>query len=186
MTRIDDHRVGALLRRRFGHEPKAVNARAWRRSTGVAVGPSHDESGAVLILALVFLVAVSVIIGGLTDWITNDLRNSDNFAETQSVTSSATNAVNLAIQSIRYAPQLYNATTNQTQTLNASPPSACWNSATSQQFAMNIYCSSTWNPASANTRRRYDFCVSDVAGCFLGGCADDLPSSADAPGCRHL
>ena len=147
MTRIDDHRVGALLRRRFGHEPKAVNARAWRRSTGVGAGPSHDESGAVLILALVFLVAVSVIIGGLTDWITNDLRNSTNFAETQSVTSSATNAVNLAIQSIRYAPLLYNvATTNQTQTLNASPPSACWNSATSQQFAMNIYCSSTWNP----------------------------------------
>jgi len=151
MTKIDRHRVKALLRRRFGHEPdESIVRRRMSGSTSLGERSRHDESGAVLILALVFLVAVSVIIGGLTDWTTNDLRNSANFAETQNVTSSATNAVNLAIQNIRYTPLLSSASTD--QTLNTSPPSYCWGSSASQQFNMNVYCSSVWNPKSANTR----------------------------------
>ncbi len=71
-------------------------------------GPD-DESGAVLVLALVFLVVVSVIVGALTTWTTNDLANSHNFATTQTRQLSATNAVNLAVQSIRYNPLLYTA-----------------------------------------------------------------------------
>ena len=74
---------------------------------GGSTDSQSGELGAVLILALVFLVAVSVIIGGLTDWTTNDLKNNLNFNATQTTNSSATNAVNLAIQNIRYAPLLY-------------------------------------------------------------------------------
>ncbi len=115
---------------------------------------SSGELGAVLILALVFLVAVSVIIGGLTDWTTNDLENNLSFNATQTTNSSATNAVNLAIQNIRYAPLLYSTSTPTTAlTLNASPPNYCWGSGASQAFNMNVYCSTVWNPTASNTRQ---------------------------------
>ncbi len=116
---------------------------------------SRDESGAVLILALVFLVVVSVIVGALTEWTTNDLANSANFSTTQTVSNSASNAVNLAVQNIRYHPLLYTSINNTTtdQTLNASPPTYCWGSGPSQAFNMNVYCTTVWNPTKANTRQ---------------------------------
>jgi Tfp pilus assembly protein PilX len=116
---------------------------------------SRDESGAVLILALVFLVVVSVIVGALTEWTTNDLANSANFTATQTVSNSASNAVNLAVQNIRYDPLLYTSVNNTTTdlTLNASPPDYCWGSGPSQAFNMNVYCTTVWNPTSATTRQ---------------------------------
>ena len=116
-------------------------------------GRPRDESGAVLILALVFLVTVSVIVGALTDWVTNDLMNTASFNSTQTLNSSATNAVTLGVQSIRYTPLLYNTSTLADETLNASPPSYCWGSGPSQAFNMNVYCSSVWNPTKAATRK---------------------------------
>ena len=47
----------------------------WRARSHDERSGSRDESGAVLILALVFLVTVSVIVGALTEWTTNDLQN---------------------------------------------------------------------------------------------------------------
>lgn len=122
---------------------------------------TRDESGAVLILALVFLVVISVIVGALTEWTTNDLANSANFTTTQNVSNAASNAVNLAIQNIRYHPQLYTSVNNTTTdlTLNSSPPSYCWGSGPSSQYIdpnsnnMNVYCTTVWNPTEANTRQ---------------------------------
>ncbi len=54
-----------------------------------------------------------MIIGALTDWVTNDLMNTSSFNATQSLDSAATNAVNLGIQNIRYAPLLYTTATGQ-------------------------------------------------------------------------
>ena len=102
-----------------------------------------------------FLVVISVIVGALTEWTTNDLANSANFTTTQNVSNSATNAVNLAIQNIRYHPLLYTSVNNTTTdlTLNASPPNYCWGSGASQAFNMNVYCTTVWNPTEANTRQ---------------------------------
>lgn len=135
----------------------------WRARSHDERSGSRDESGAVLILALVFLVAVSVIVGALTEWTTNDLKNSANFAATETVNASASNAVNLAVQNIRYHPLLYTSVNNTTTalTLNASPPSYCWGSGPSQYIDpssvapqnMNVYCTTVWNPTSANTRQ---------------------------------
>lgn len=111
-----------------------------------------SETGAVLILALIFLVTISVVVGFLTDWTTNNLLNSQNISNSQSVTTSATNAVNLAIQNIRYTPLLYAAGPTDL-TLNASPPNYCWGNGASQAFGMNVYCTTVWNPTSANTRQ---------------------------------
>jgi hypothetical protein len=116
---------------------------------------ARDEAGAVLILALVFLLVVGMITGGLAGWITNDLNNSTQFASARSLQSSASNATELAIQSIRYDPLL--ATTQ-----DASPPAPCWGTGSSSDVSvpeggttsddMSVWCSTKWTPSSASTR----------------------------------
>ena len=151
MTTTACRRLRARLQR-FSLETPAPNS-GTRKSRWARGDARRDESGAVLILALVFLVTVSVIVGALTDWVTNDLMNTASFNSTQTLNSSATNAVTLGVQSIRYTPLLYNTSTLADETLNASPPSYCWGSGPSQAFNMNVYCSSVWNPTKAATRK---------------------------------
>ena len=79
---------------------------------------AQDESGAVLILALIFLVAMSLIVVGLLTLVGNSLNVTSSFASDRSVESAATSAMNLAIQNTR--------TRLQSQFLNASPPQPCW------------------------------------------------------------
>ena len=62
-----------------------------------------DESGAVLILALVFLVAVSLIVTALLTWVGTSLKDTSAFSGERSVEYAATNAVNLAVQNTRYS-----------------------------------------------------------------------------------
>ena len=65
--------------RRTGRSP----ASDLMRGSGVAasdrVGNARNESGAIIILALVYIVAVSLIVGALADWATNDLNNTTKF-----------------------------------------------------------------------------------------------------------
>src|SRR5580704_15161481 len=99
------HFIRRGVRRLYREHPgRERRARIYDERSG-----GGDESGAVLILALVFLVTVSVIVGALTDWVSNDLMNSTSFNATQTLNNEATNAVNLGVQSIRYTPLLYNA-----------------------------------------------------------------------------
>src|SRR5271167_2923032 len=96
-----------------------------RRSSSTRLRPSepsahedttNDESGAVLILALVFLVAVSLIVIGLLGWVGTSLTATASFSNERSVETAATSAVNLYITQTRYAFA--------TQLVNASPPQA--------------------------------------------------------------
>ncbi len=113
---------------------------------------NNDEAGAVLILALIFLVAVSLIVIALLGWVGTSLTATTSFANERSVESTATSAVNLAIQNTRYKFA--------TQLLNASPPQACWygSGGTAQQppelnnQQIDVWCSMVWQPYSANTR----------------------------------
>jgi hypothetical protein len=110
----------------------------------------RDETGAALVLALVFVVAVGGIIGGLADLVTNDVSNSTQFASVRSLQYAATSATNLAIESIRYTPLL-----GTNQTLNASPPGSCGapsSPAEGSEQSMAVWCSTAWNPTSADTR----------------------------------
>jgi hypothetical protein len=84
------------------HSPRSAgrhDGRRRRRSDG-----SHSESGAVLILALVYIIAISLIVGALARWATNDLNNTNNFSTTNSLHIAETSAMNTAIESIRYTP----------------------------------------------------------------------------------
>ena len=120
-----------------------------RRATGEH--PPGDEDGAVLILALVFLVSVSLIVIGLLTWVGTSLSATTTFGQSRTLEDAATSAVNLAIQNSRF--------TFASQMTNASPPSACWyanNVAQQPQvlqgYSIDVWCSMVWQSSSAATR----------------------------------
>jgi hypothetical protein len=125
-----------------------------RRTTRVR--RRDDETGALLILAIVFLTVISVIATSLTLWATNGLNDTTKFASALSLESATNSAAQLALQDVRY-----NFTPT---TLNQSPPQPCWMpppgatfnaQVAQQQFNgewVSAWCSTQWNPLSAASR----------------------------------
>jgi hypothetical protein len=121
----------------------------------------RDDAGASLVLALLFLVVIGLIVGGLASWTANDLSNTTKFQQDRAAQYALSSASQLAIQNIRYTPLL-----GSNQTLNASPPSYCWGAAqptgtpqlgtvselTVQGYQVALWCSTVWTPTSASTR----------------------------------
>src|SRR5580698_2582055 len=92
--------------------------RIFRRPSGGRRHHDRSERGSSLILALVYIVSVSLIVGALADWAMNDLSNTTHFQNASSLDNAVSGATEIAIQSMRYYPQ-YPAT--------ASPLVAnCW------------------------------------------------------------
>lgn len=158
---------------------------------------ARDEAGAVLILALIFLVAVSGMVLALAGSTSNNLLNSVHFSATRTVDNAASNAMQVAVQTIRYTPTLE--TGGVAQTLNASPPSYCWGSGPSSSFpdpnsttVIDVWCSTVWTPSSANSRvvtlsACPTFVTTDAATCALNPLLqevvtfDDYPAGVSAP-----
>ena len=187
-----------MTMRTYAHSParaclrRHVDALGNRVSERIHKSSAGDEAGAVLILALAFLLTGGAIVGGLAGWITNDLNNSTQFASGRSLQYSASNATELAIQGIRYDPSL--ATTQ-----NANPPAPCWGTGSSSDVSipegttpddMSVWCSTKWTPSSASTRVvTISTCLSDksAATCsanpYLQAVVvfDDYPPGISAP-----
>jgi hypothetical protein len=119
-------------------------------------GAANDEAGAVIVLALVFLIIVGGVVTALSTWSTNALNSTGNFASARSLQYAATSVTQFAMQSIRYTPMLATG-----QTWNADPPQPCWGSGTTSQLTLAegttsetvaVWCSTAWNPTSLSTR----------------------------------
>jgi hypothetical protein len=114
------------------------------------LNPAEGESGATLILALIFIVVISVIVASLTTWVSNDLNNTGKFDAALQFESTANSGVEVALQNVRF--------NFATQTLNAVPPQPCWTTSPSvSQVTFNsqtvsVWCTTSWSPVSANTR----------------------------------
>lgn len=142
---------GVLHRSRRARRPGAHELRS---EMGLRTVRVRDENGAVLILALVFLIAVGGVISALATWGMNDLKNTGQFTSARTLQYGASSATEVAIQSIRYAP-LWS-----TQTApNATPsqPTFCWGSGPMSDLNIDgedvaVWCSTVWTPLSANTR----------------------------------
>jgi hypothetical protein len=80
-----------------------ANSRASRVEARTRKAVARDEAGAVLVLALVFLVTVGLIVTGLLQWSSNDLKNTTNFKAGRSVVYAAGGATEAAIWSARYS-----------------------------------------------------------------------------------
>lgn len=145
----------------------------------------------MLVLALVYIVAVSLTVGALADWAMNDLNNTGKFESAQVLQTAASNATELAIQSIRYTPLL---------TTTVGNVSYCWGNGPVSQLAttsevkgvsttttMDVWCETTWTPLSSVSRTVYLYtCLAGVSGpaCqsnpFLSAVVDfdDYPAGA--------
>ena len=132
--------------------------RVARRSQTDQCGRDRGESGAALVLALLFLVVIGLIVGGLSSWTANSLTNSLHFQTDRSAQYALSSTSQVAIQNIRYTPLL-----GSNQTLNASPPSYCWGptpaagtGTVSELTVLNdqvvVWCSTVWTPTSSSTR----------------------------------
>ena len=117
----------------------------------------RDEVGASLILALLFLVVIGLIVGGLASWTANDLSNAVVFQNARSAELALNSGTQLAIQNIRYVPLITPNAMGTDGTLNASPPEYCWGAGpgselTTQGVTVALWCTTQWNPASSITR----------------------------------
>ena len=108
--------------------------------------PASDraERGASLILALVFLTAISVMILGVASLAVTDLLGSSHLAAQRSSEYAADGAIDAAIQSVRYS---YNPFT----TTGLCTPGAT-TSLTINNTSVEVYCSGTINIFSGSTR----------------------------------
>lgn len=123
-----------------------------------------NERGAILVLALVFLVIVGGAVALLTTWATNDLNNTSHFTDARNLDYAATSATEVAINNIRYTPLV-----GAGETLNASPPSYCWgtsspSSLTTDGVDIAVWCSTAEDLQSAQTRTvTFYACLSSVS-----------------------
>jgi hypothetical protein len=95
-----------------------VTSQRDRSTASVPRRSRRDDSGATLILALVFLVVVSATVISLSSWAQGDLNSTRAFEGAQSFQSAANSATQVAIQYVRY--------NFLKESLNASPPTLCW------------------------------------------------------------
>jgi len=109
------------------------------------------DAGSVLILALIYLTAVSITVLALAGWSATNLHTTTGFSSVRQLQDASRSTSELAMQNIRYAPML-------STTVNADPPTPCWGSgptsgiANINGYSMNSWCSTVWNPTSGDTR----------------------------------
>ena len=146
----------------------AVKA-AWARQKARQdeCGSDGDERGSILILAMIFIVVVSVTVLTLANWTTSDLNNSTQFTNARSTDYATSSVVNVAINSIRYTPLPAATPTQNTPTALGecwTPESGTVSQLTTVENSINYtvtaWCTTTENLASANTR------VVDIYACL--------------------
>ena len=113
----------------------------------------RPDTGATLALVLAYVLVVTLIVGALSGWIANDLKNSAHFANARKTQFALNSAMNVGIENIRYNPLV-----GSNQTLNATPPSYCWGTSAPSTvsnidtYSEDVWCSTAWTPASTTTR----------------------------------
>jgi hypothetical protein len=118
----------------------------------------QSERGSSLILALVYIVAISLIVGALADWAMNDLTNTTHFQNANSLDNALSGATEVAIQNVRYYPYYNVGVDNSPNYGNCwSPPSGSYASevpfTADNNALIGVWCSTLENLKSPNTRR---------------------------------
>jgi hypothetical protein len=116
-----------------------------------AAASAPSERGAILILALVYIISISLIVGAIADWAMNDLNNSTHLDTSSAKAYAATSAVDVAVQSIRYTPLI-----SQTQSPSVgycwTPPSGSVSQLSTNGYTVAVWCTTLVSLDSANTR----------------------------------
>ena len=134
----------AAIRFKRGLAGEAVQRARGELSSRGRRGGDCDETGAVLLLALAYIIAISLIVGALADWAMNDLNNTTHFNSTAQLHIAVSSVTNLAIQNIRYTPDPSNAAN-----LISTPLGSCWVPAAGgpsgvSQYLVDTYTVAVW------------------------------------------
>lgn len=84
----------------------------------------RGEDGAVLVLALVFMIVIALVLVGVVTLSGNDLRNTSSLLNEQSIEYRSSGAMDIAIQTVRYTDTTFNG-------------GSCFTSATGIQIGTN-------------------------------------------------
>jgi hypothetical protein len=126
---------------------------------------SRSEAGASLILALAYIVAISLVVGALASWVMNDLNNTVHFQSASARDYAATAATDVAIADIRYNP--YESSTIPGPGNCFSPPtgantSGLWTSnGSTLGYTMAVWCSTTQTLLAPHYTREVIFYTCD-------------------------
>jgi hypothetical protein len=105
----------------------------------------RDESGAVIILALVFLLLTSMVVSALLGQSGNDLKNVSHFESGRSLVYANDSATDVAIQNVRYNPT--------DCTLSMPTIHIPTDANPSDDQVVQIWCTSVSTPSSSVTRQ---------------------------------
>jgi hypothetical protein len=143
-------------------QPRTFTPKGHLRACRPTHQAARDESGAVLLLALIFMVAVALIITTLLSFAGNDLKSVSTFKSQRTTEYALGGATQVAIQSVRYLPA-----TQSTPPLPAPPPicAGVGPSLTIDTNTVTVWCSVVWTPSSPNTRVvTFSACLTTVNG----------------------
>ncbi len=166
--------------------PQAWISRLSTRQAASEEGSRGDEAGSSLVLALVFLVAVSLIVMGLLGWLGTSLNASAVFSSERNIDNAATNAVNLAIQNTRYSFDL----PAPNSMLDVASPQSCLSPAypvDGESGSVAVYCTMVWQPNGgtngvdtySNNQSNYTRVITYSA-CYSGDSASATPTTCAA------
>jgi hypothetical protein len=134
----------------------------------------RDESGAVLVLALVFMVVTALVVTGLAAWSGNDIKNIGNIKSGRSALYAADGAVQTAIWNVRYAypPGISNgkSATPWTGFCPSFGSGAGTNPMTVDGWSIDVTCSVTVNEGSSPNSRTATFSAYPASRCNGSGC----------------
>jgi hypothetical protein len=129
-----------------------TRAERWRHAASRQnVDSPKTERGAILVLALVYIISISLIVGGIADWAMNDLNNSTHLDSASAKAYAATSAADVAVQSIRYSPLI-----TQTQSPSVgycwTPPSGSISEVQTNGYTVAVWCTTVLSLDSSSTR----------------------------------
>jgi hypothetical protein len=126
----------------------------------------HDrgrESGAVLILALVYIIVIGLVVTALLSWTTNDLDNTKHFNAASETRYAVSSTMTTAIESVRYSPLESPVPTKNVPTGWEecwAPTSGTVSSLTIDGYTVDVYCNTVEDVTQAATRTvTFDACL---------------------------
>ena len=124
-----------------------------RNVARIARSRGRSDRGSSLILALIYVVAVSLVALALADWATNDLSNTTKFSNASQFDTALRSIVELGTQNIRYKP--LNTTLSTTIPPQPGPVGLCWTPTSGSMdsqivdgYSLAVWCQTTESTAS--------------------------------------
>jgi len=173
-----------MLERRVAQVGELATSSGVERSQGSdlpvigSMRRARDEAGAVLLLALIFMVIVALMVTGLLAWSGNDLKQIAAFNREHAQTYAVDGAMNIAIESVRYS-----STGCPTRSAGSSKAGlSIFVSSSNATNRVNVWCYTVSQPWSKDSRIVTLWaCPAVSSTANLGNCTMSAPTGISHP-----